>query len=208
MKAKLSLFIILAVLSIGTNSEAYFVNLTGPTSSVQIGDSFTVDVILNGAFTGTHTGSELLAFGFDVLVSDPLVVSFDSAVTNPLFSNDSSFLPNTDVAGMTFPGVSGTSGEANTFLLATLNMTALSIGSSYIDIMSSLNDPNEGLFDYDLQGYPGQYDISTQNALSVTVENSGGNPPSAVPLPGIIWLLGPGLFGILGLERKRTKHLS
>ena len=211
MKTKLTILIILALVCIGTNSEAYFVNLSGPTSPIQLGDSFSVDVNLNGAFTGAHTGSELLAFGFDVLVSDPMVVAFDAAVTNPLFSNDSSMLPNTDVAGMSWPGVQGSSGGPNTFLLATLNMTALGIGSSYIDIASCLTDPNEGLWDFneDFFNYPdGQHDISTHNALLVSVEDLGCNPPNVVPIPGVIWLLGSGLLGILGLGNNRTRSLS
>ena len=98
-----------------------------------------------GTFDGLDPLEEVLAFGFDVSVDNPALVSFGGASIASPFNDDSAFFPGTDVAGSAFPGIPN-DGTNDTIQLATLSFQALDVGSTSLGIFSDTLDLNEGLF--------------------------------------------------------------
>lgn len=171
-------------------SQAYALDIIFDLSDpdIMVGESFDVEVVANNVFVGLDPFEEVLAFGFDIVNSDSTIVGFNPPATvEPPFMDDSGFFPDTDVAGSTFPGITP---PINSFPLATLNFTALAPGIVTLGIFSDVSDPNEGLV-YFLQG---NQDISSTFNLNVPI-----------PEPGTILLLGLGLFGLMGFQRKLKK---
>ena len=145
-------------------------------SEILVGEAFDIDVIA----VGVAATDEVLAFGFDVIHSSSF--DFNSAMVGAGFMDDSALLPDTDVAGIAFPGIQG----GDDITLATLNFTALLAGIYSLVIYTDVADRNEGLFTFDL----GQIDITTTSKVSV------------VPIPTTLLLLGTGLAGLLVLKRR------
>jgi len=147
------------------------------------GETFEVNVVVDGVTDVDPIlgPDELLAFGFDVVY--PASFVFNGATVGPSFFDDSALFPNTDVAGSTFPGISG-----DDILLATLSFTPSVTGTFTLGIFSDISDPNEGLFTW---LYP-QIDIT--NSVDVNV----------VPEPATLLLVGAGIVG-LGVIRKKIK---
>ena len=113
----------------------------------------------------------LFAFGFDVIADTGLVYT-GAVVTSPFF-DDSAFFANTDVAGSTFPAVSG-----DAIPLVTLNfLTGTSEGVFDIAIMATPSDfgASEGLFT--------QFNTYEINQ---TIRVAVGH--AAVPLPSSLFL--------------------
>lgn len=156
-------------------------------SAVVVGDTFQVRVLVDGVDMDPIFGDgDLLAFGFDVNY-DTTLFSYNGALVGPLFMDDSSLFPGTDVAGSTFPGVGG-----DDILLSTLSFSALVAGVHMIGIVTDISDPNEGLITFNNN----QIDITRDININVS-----GAP---VPEPSTIFLLGIGLVGFsVFLKRKR-----
>jgi hypothetical protein len=157
---------------------------TPPT--IRVGDTFDMDVVINDAFTGKGPLEEILAFGFDVTISDPSIVSLIGVSVAIPFDDDSAFFENTDVAGSVFPGIPN-EGSNNTLPLATVTFQAMMSGTVSVGIASDLSDFNEGLV-YSLDP---PADITASAGVAV------------VPLPTSIWLIGSGLVGLVGIARRK-----
>ena len=155
--------------------------LVGPTSDIFVGDMFDVAVIANDV----ESMNELLAFGFD-LNYGMTAFAFNGATMGSLFFDDSFQFPATDVAGSTFPGLSG-----NDILLASLSFTALTTGTFDLGIASNSSDLNEGLTT--LLGP--KIDITQSLDIEVSA--------APVPEPSTFLLLGSGLAGLAFYRRKR-----
>ncbi|CAA0080041.1 Uncharacterised protein [Halioglobus japonicus] len=152
------------------------VSLNPSTSVLGFNEAFTVDVLVSGI----ESTDQLIAFGFDVGVDTGL--TYSGATVSPSFFDDSGFFPTTDVAGSSFPPISG-----DNILLATLSlMTGTTSGLLTVAALSTPLDPglSEGLFTVATI-----YDISA----TATVEVMGS---STVPLPSTLLLIGIGLFGV------------
>jgi hypothetical protein len=205
-------FSILAFCIVSFSTIAYAiptVSLELSTADISVGDSFEVNVIVDGVtdtdpFDPSVWLDEVLAFGFDVDYTAS-EFTYNGATVGFNFFDDSLLLwPNTDVAGSAFPGVSG-----DGILLARLNFTSLSEGSFSLGIVSDLLDPNEGLTTflywdgYDsldpLSGLGPKIDLTS----SINIDVASAAAP--VPEPGTIFLVGIGIVGFAGFRKKLKK---
>ena len=167
-----------------TTVSAVTINLSLSDSSIHVGEGFSMDIIAEDVFAGLDVFEEVVAFGFDVFVSDSTLVSYLGASVSSPFDDDSVFFPNTDVAGSTFPGIAN-DGLNDTIQLATLEFAAIASGPLSLGIVSDANGFNEGL----IYLISGNVDISTTTALIV-------GEPSSIPEPNTLLLA---LVGILGV---------
>ncbi|MHA1279955.1 MAG: PEP-CTERM sorting domain-containing protein [Candidatus Helarchaeota archaeon] len=159
-------------------------------TDILVGDTFDISVIVDGVtdFDPMWGFDEIISFGFDVnTVSE---ITYNGATVGPDFNDDSSFFPDTDVAGSAFPGVIG-----NGILLASLSFTSLSEGNFSLGIISELSDMNEGLNSW----VYGPIDLT--NSINIDVASAA----APVPEPGTILLFGTGLAGLVGFRKKFKK---
>jgi len=182
----------LAVSAPATFALSVDLQLSDP--ALTVGETFTIDVVVHDVFPGIAPVEEaVLAFGFDVAISAPSLVSFMGATVAAPFDDDSALLPNTDVAGSVFLGLPNDVLH-ETFLLATLTFRALDIGGLTLGITSDTTDLSEGLF-YLLAG---NTDITAN--LPVTIQ------ANAIPEPGTLVLLASGVLGVLGYRWRRRQR--
>lgn len=174
-----------------SSTHASVIELQLP-GTVHVGDIVTLDVRATNVFDGLDLSEEVLAFGFDVWMSNAGALSFEGAAVAFPFDDNSAFFPNTDVAGSVFPGLPN-DGTHNTIPLATLSFRALIAGPLSLGIVSDITDLNEGLI-YFLSG---SQDITATTNLVI-------EPRQTVPEPHVAMLLGAALVG--GLAEKRRRH--
>jgi hypothetical protein len=184
MYKKYAALIVMLILLFCMNSQAnaLTINLSLNSTPINVGNTFTMDVIANNVFAGLGI-DEVLAFGFDVANPNPSLVSFIGASVNSPFNSD--LFPNTTVAGSVFPGIPN-DGTNNTIQLATLTFQALQAGSNIsLGIFSDMADFNEGLVYFSA----GNMDITTSTNFNINAAST------SIPEPGTIVLLGSGLVG-------------
>lgn len=175
-----------AAFSVCTFANAALIELSVSDDVLDVGDMFTVDVIVNDPFADLDPSDVLLAFGFDALVGDNSVVSFLGATVGSAFMDDSAFFADVDIAGSAFPGL-GNDGSNDSVLLATMTFEAIGLGSSSVGSFSDLAMINEGLF-YLLGN---TFDLTAQTNITVG--------PASVPEPPTLLLA---VAGMLLLARK------
>jgi hypothetical protein len=156
--------------------------LSPSSSTLGFNENFTVDVFANDV----DAIDPLIAFGLDVTADAGL--NYNGATVALPFLDDSGFFATTDVAGSTFPSVSGTG-----ILLATLDFsTGTTEGLLTLATFSSAGDfgSSEGLFT--LQN---AYEID--QLVRVTVQG-----PAVVPVPSSFLLLA---LALVGLRSRATR---
>lgn len=176
----------LALLS--TAGHAASVVLQNHSSSLSVGDEFTIDVLLEDAFSGELSGDILLAFGLNANY-DHGAFALTSRAVGPMWDDDTVFL-DLDLAGSSFPGIEDDGSNAP-ILLGQLTFAALAAGNFTLGVASDALDPNQGLLYLFNVG-----DILAQTQVSVQPD------ATPVPLPAAGWLLASGL---LMLARKRRR---
>ncbi|WP_320042074.1 hypothetical protein [uncultured Desulfobacter sp.] len=184
MKKLSRIQIVMAVfftLMFNTAYAAPVVILEVSSSEINVGDVLEINVIVKGL----SRSDGILAFGFDIDVSSGL--DFTGAVIHSDFTDLSSSLSITDVAGLSFLPFYG---GGDDIIIATLNSLVLSSGTLEIKLESDISDPNEGLF---TTLYP-QLDITSSITFSL----------APVPAPTSFILLGAGLLG-MGVLRYRSQ---
>lgn len=171
-------------------AQAMAVRLTPSSPMVRVGDVFDLVVSVEGAQAGPYAGDEVLAFGFDLAISDPSLLYWAGAVVaHPPFADDTSGLfLNTDVAGAVGFGA-GVMDDS--FVLAVLSLLALGEGQLDLGVISDLQDFNEGLI-Y-LAGDAA--DLTAMTSLTI-------HPQASTPLPATLVLL---LAGIPWLRARRGR---
>jgi hypothetical protein len=166
-------------------AHALVVTLAPSPATVAPGETFTVEVIASQLFDGLDPTDELLAFGFDVTVSNPSAVSLTGAAVGAGFDDDSALLPDTDVAGSAFPGLT-----ADPIVLATLSFQAGEPGVVQLGIASTPSDLNEGL----------RYFLAGQQPLA------GSVAVTVVPEPSMALLLGSGAALLIAVGTRRRSR--
>lgn len=169
-----------------TNGQAASIVLKPQSSTINVGDEFRVDVILQDAFEGDFVGDTLLAFGFNLSFDTGALALLSSSVAAG-WDDDSPFL-NVDVAGSSFPGIADDASGAD-ILLGQLSFSALSTGNFTLAINGNpFDDPNLGLI-----FLGGEASILAQTLVSVT----------PVPVPAMGWLFGTALLALFRVRRCR-----
>lgn len=130
------LFLSLIVFALSLPLAAGTITLTPSTPSVNVGDSFTVDVV----YSGLPSGLELVGFGFDLQVSPNL--QLDGFTVGAQFDDFSGF--GAQIVGLpAFPNISVT---GDPITLAVLNFTALQAGVGSITASGIYDEFSLGLY--------------------------------------------------------------
>lgn len=147
------------------------VTLTPSASSVAVGDSVTVDLVMLATLEAGDSVQGVLAWGLDLTLSELLVAAVGTPVLGP------SWIPFVTPDGDGLGGVA-LEGLAGTHLLATLTLEGLAPGVVQIGLRRTANDLTEG-FALDPTGFASILNLQGGN-LTIVPE-----PASALLLLGV-----------------------
>lgn len=184
---KLIIGLILLLSQPGLGSAAV-VGFDASVSNVLQNDIFNVEIVGTG-FPAVEGGG--VSFSFDPAIVNVLSVSIDTSVWT--FFSDTGTIDNvggtvTDIVVNEF-----SSSPSGSFTVATLELQAVGLGSSLLDISESALNPWSSM------------ELFDGGALSPAVRPGfadGLVNVSAVPLPAAAWLFATALLGLVGIGRK------
>ena len=153
-----------------------------------VGQSFDVQVRVDGPFQGLPSDEQLLAFGFH-LGFDASQLQLDSFTPAAGWENDSAHLAPDIFSASIFPGVAN-AGQGD-LLLATLHFDVLQAGQTTVSLATDAGDFDQGLIF--LETDP----LAITGSDSLTLAS-----PSAVPEPSGMLLMIAGLAGFAGWRRR------
>ena len=185
MKTKLLQLIGATALLFGSGGVALAatVSFNPNPADVKVGDMFSVDIV--GIDFIELAGSEI-DIGFDSAVLRIDSVEVNTTLFN--FDPDGGSLIASGVWGTIFAEVDVINDDpfaSGDFTIATINLTALALGSSNLTILGA-----SAFFSSTVQLFPTLVD-GTVNV-------------SAVPIPAAVWLFGSGLLGLIGIARRKV----
>jgi hypothetical protein len=187
MKLK-SLFAALMLAAASVGSHAVSVELD-PIGSLQVGQSFDLQLRLDAPFSGLDADEELLAFGFH-LGFDSSLLKFSSFTPAAGWDDDSGRLGAGIFSASNFPGVFN-AGQSS-LVLATLHFDVLRAGSTVVSLLTDAGDFNQGL----------TYLFADPMALAATENLNLTLAP--VPEPGTFLLMAGGLAGLAAWRRRNV----
>jgi len=158
-----------------------------------LGSSFDVQVQVNNVFAGRLPDDTVVAYGFNVTVGNPSVVSYLGEDPGPLF-DDVSFLfaGNPMVAGLAQSLAGVAPGDfTGPLVLATLHFQALATGTSSIGVTYDPTDLNQGLV----------YANLPYGAISATTN-------ATIPEPGGLTMGGLALAAICAMRIRRRARTA
>ena len=153
-----------------------------------VGQSFDVQVRVDGPFQGLPSDEQLLAFGFH-LGFDASQIQLDSFTPAAGWEDDSAHLAPDIFSASIFPGVDN-AGQGD-LLLATLHFDVLHAGMTTVSLATDAGDFNQGLIF--LESDP----LAITGSDSLTLVS-----PSAVPEPSNMLMMIAGLAGFAGWRRR------
>jgi hypothetical protein len=177
-----------AALLAPVSASAASYTLTLSTNTPTVGSSFTADLFATNVFDGI-AAENLIGFGFDVFISDPLIASFTGVTLGPDFVSAGAV--GADVSAFTSAPFLGPGDFTEPLLLATLTFQALATGPTSLGTITSV----PANFDHGLLFELSVLDIFSEESIRV-VETA------TVPEPSAMALIGSGLLA-LGLLRRR-----
>jgi hypothetical protein len=182
---RIAMLIILACL-VPANSWAALITVSfEPSSStVAVGDIFTVDIIAD-------IPDPVLGWGLDAAFDDTIIIPVGAPAIGASWT--SGFAPDGD--GLVGFAPLGAPVSGNEIPLATLEFQATTVGFSDLLASVTIDDLTEG-FPLAPPASPGSFADVTFLSGSVSV----------VPLPGTILLLGAGLVGLVGTRKKLSNN--
>ena len=157
-----------------------------PAGTVTLGSTFMLEIIGTG-FTGTQGGGAL--FTFDEAVLQVNSVSIDSGIWDTYTASGTIDNANGDVAGIV---VAAFVDPGANFTVATVEFAAIGIGSTSLVLSENPLNP------WAVSG----------SLINPTLINSEVTVVAAVPVPPALYLFGSGLFGLIGLGRRKLARIT
>jgi len=174
------------------NAYAATINFSDTAISANVGDTITLDILMD--FTGDPT----LGGGTDIFY-DASVLSFQSfdfgtttLALDPAFSRSPDELAN-ELEGLAFGSFAGLEGPGT---VGTLTFQAISIG----DITLTM-----AVTDKALKG--GDFISATDSSVQTVTFGTANISVSQIPVPAALWLFISGLLGLSALSRRRSNTL-
>jgi hypothetical protein len=184
-------------------SFAATVDLNFSRTTLNVGETFTVEVRLTDVFGNADPQNDVLAgFGFNPAVANLLLLNLSSVSVNTDYFDEVTGPDLPTVAGLfntlNFPAGITAADVVEPLRLATLTFTALAPGQTSVGITSDTSDPSQGLILFGASVL--QEDLTSAGSL-VTINEPVSN---VIPEPSTWLMLGSSL-GVLVFARRSRK---
>ncbi|MCG8613912.1 MAG: hypothetical protein MI864_25655 [Pseudomonadales bacterium] len=169
-------------------AQAGHISLNPFSTDVAIGDTISIDIVLEDPFTGAYAGDSFLGFGFD-FDYDQTGLQFTHKTMGSAWDDYSDAFNDTMVVGSDSNFGIDDNGQSE-FLLTTLYFEVIGAGDLFLNVFSdSANSANQGLFYI----FNDVLDINASTSINV----------SQVPEPPVVALfaLALGIMGARGFRK-------